>query len=140
MPELQRLIATVVTSAQSGFVALEVEPPALDPKAVRIVDGIPGEVNLELVPPSLRGVGSRFVIVFEPNGPVVAVERIGGRVLPGRNKGLVYFFVALFIAGLAITSLPLMNREIGLLWIVWLGPLFIIFGLAFLCNELRRPK
>jgi hypothetical protein len=140
MPELQRLIATVTTSAQSGFLRLEADLLALDLKAVRNVDGIPDEVNRELVPRNLRSIGSRFVIVFAANGPVVAVERIGGRELPGRNKGVIYFFAFLFIAGLAITSLPLMNGEIGMIWLTWLGPIFIIFGLAFLCNELRRPK
>ena len=48
--------------------------PPLPPRTVRILDGVPDEVRLELVPPDLRPLGSRFVAVYRPWGEVVAVE------------------------------------------------------------------
>jgi hypothetical protein len=58
-----------------GYLHLELLLPPVPPDAVRIIDGVPEEVPIDLVPPELRSLGSRFVIVYEPWGPVIAVER-----------------------------------------------------------------
>ena len=58
------------------FLRVELELPPLPPHTIRIVDGVPEDVRLDLVPPDLRSLGSRFILVYEPWGQAVAVERM----------------------------------------------------------------
>jgi hypothetical protein len=72
--QLMRLTVRAQMCLRPGLLHVEPELPPMDPGAVLILDGVPHEVPLELVPPSLRSIGSRFRIVFQPWGSVVAVE------------------------------------------------------------------
>lgn len=73
MDELARVLALMCL--RPGHLRFELELPPLPPHTVRILDGVPNEVRLELVPPDLRALGSRFVAVYRPWGEVVGVER-----------------------------------------------------------------
>jgi hypothetical protein len=79
MAELRRVPVVAEMCLRPGYLRLRLDLPQLPPRTMRILDGVPDDVPLELVPPDLRPLGSRFVIVFEPWGPVVAVEPCGGQ-------------------------------------------------------------
>lgn len=71
-----RLTVRAQMCLRPGHLRFELLLPPQAPNTVRILDGVPDEVDLDLVPPDLRPLGSEFVIVFKPWGDVVAVERI----------------------------------------------------------------
>lgn len=72
---LARLPVRSLMVLRPGYLQFELMLEPLPPKTIRILDGVPQDIPLELVPPDLRPLGSRFVNVYEPWGSVVAVER-----------------------------------------------------------------
>ncbi len=76
MAEFARVAVRALMCVRPGYLRFELELPPLPSGTVRILDGVPEEVRLELVPHDLRALGSRFVAVYQPWGAVVAVERV----------------------------------------------------------------
>ncbi len=74
MAEVARVQVRAMMCLRPGYLRFELELPPLPPRTFRILDGVPEEVRLDLVPPDLRALGSRFVAVYEPWGQVIAVE------------------------------------------------------------------
>jgi hypothetical protein len=75
MSDVERVPVRALVCLKPGYIQWELELPPLPPCTVRILDGAPAEVRLDLVPTDLRPLGSRFVAVYQPWGEVVAVER-----------------------------------------------------------------
>jgi hypothetical protein len=72
-----RMAARAITCLRPGYMRVEWDLPPVPPGVVQIVEGMPDEVPIELIPPDLRSIGSRFHVVFEPWGKVIAVEPDG---------------------------------------------------------------
>lgn len=85
MAEVERVPVRALMCLRSDYLRFELELPPLPLRTVRILDGVPNEVRLELVPPDLRALGSRFLVVYRPWGEVVAVERLAADTEP-RDK------------------------------------------------------
>jgi hypothetical protein len=76
MAELVRMTVRAQMCLSPGLLRLELELPPSSPETVWLFEGVSHEVQLDLVPQDLQAIGSRFVIVFEPWGRVVEVERL----------------------------------------------------------------
>jgi hypothetical protein len=75
--QFARLKVRALMALSPGRLKFDLLLEPLPPDTIRILDGVPEDVPLDLVPMDLRSLGSRFVIVYEPWGQVVAVEREG---------------------------------------------------------------
>lgn len=73
MAEVARVQVRATMCLRPGYLRFELELPPPS-RTIRFLDGVPEEVRLDLVPPNLRALGSRFVVVYEPWGQVIAVE------------------------------------------------------------------